>query len=150
MIDIKRERYELMENDRQAVYDKYNGHCAYCGCEITMKQMQVDHILPQDLIDGFIAGSRELTDDYTPIEKKACKSVRESKDMNHIDNLLPACRSCNFYKQTFHINDFRQNLEDTIWHKLEKLFNYKMLKKYGMIEECRRPVVFFFEEYGDA
>lgn len=29
---------------RHAVYAKYNGHCAYCGCEIDYKDMQVDHI----------------------------------------------------------------------------------------------------------
>ena len=29
---------------RQQVYDSLNGHCGYCGCEITYKEMQVDHI----------------------------------------------------------------------------------------------------------
>lgn len=29
---------------RELVYAKYNGHCAYCGSEITLKDMQVDHI----------------------------------------------------------------------------------------------------------
>lgn len=24
---------------RQEIYDKYNGHCAYCGCEIELKDM---------------------------------------------------------------------------------------------------------------
>ena len=28
---------------REAVYRKYNGHCAYCGCELEYKDMQVDH-----------------------------------------------------------------------------------------------------------
>lgn len=32
---------------RQAVYAKYNGHCAYCGCEIDYNDMQVDHIEPK-------------------------------------------------------------------------------------------------------
>ncbi len=35
-----------MKIDRQQVYDKCDGHCAYCGVEITLKQMQVDHIQP--------------------------------------------------------------------------------------------------------
>ena len=29
---------------RQQVYDKYNGRCAYCGCKLEYKDMQVDHI----------------------------------------------------------------------------------------------------------
>lgn len=31
---------------REAVYAKYDGHCAYCGRAIDIKDMQVDHFLP--------------------------------------------------------------------------------------------------------
>ena len=31
---------------RIRVYEKYNGHCAYCGRAIQYKVMQVDHIVP--------------------------------------------------------------------------------------------------------
>ena len=31
---------------REAVYAKYDGHCAYCGRDIDIKDMQVDHFLP--------------------------------------------------------------------------------------------------------
>ena len=36
-----------MKINRQEVYDKCYGHCGYCGCEITFKEMQVDHIVSQ-------------------------------------------------------------------------------------------------------
>lgn len=29
---------------RKQVYAKYNGHCAYCGCEIPEKGFNVDHL----------------------------------------------------------------------------------------------------------
>ena len=29
---------------RIALYEKYNHRCAYCGCELKYKDMQVDHI----------------------------------------------------------------------------------------------------------
>nr|UVY57535.1 MAG: ICEA Protein [Bacteriophage sp.] len=32
---------------REAVYAKYDGHCAYCGRAIDIKDMQVDHFKPQ-------------------------------------------------------------------------------------------------------
>lgn len=32
---------------REVVYNKYNGHCAYCGKKIAYKDMQVDHFKPQ-------------------------------------------------------------------------------------------------------
>ena len=135
-----------MKIDRAAVYKKYDGHCAYCGCKLTMKQMQVDHIIPQYLIGAYLVnGDKYLELRPTPIEQKAAMSIFEYTDGDHMDNLLPSCRQCNFYKQTFSIDDFRHNLEDTIWHKLEKDFNYRLLKKYGCIEEHREPIVFYFE-----
>ena len=39
----------ISKKTREIVYNKYNGHCAYCGCEIEMKDMQVDHIVPKYL-----------------------------------------------------------------------------------------------------
>jgi len=32
--------------NRELVHSKFGGRCAYCGVEITIKQMQVDHIVP--------------------------------------------------------------------------------------------------------
>lgn len=29
---------------KKLVYQKYNGHCAYCGCEIPEKGFNVDHL----------------------------------------------------------------------------------------------------------
>ena len=31
---------------RVKVYRKYDGHCAYCGCGLEYKMMQVDHVRP--------------------------------------------------------------------------------------------------------
>ena len=31
---------------RQKVYQKYGGHCAYCGKQLSMKEMTVDHVKP--------------------------------------------------------------------------------------------------------
>ena len=42
-------RKKFTKSERQQIYDMFNGHCAYCGCEITLKQMQADHIEPLEL-----------------------------------------------------------------------------------------------------
>ena len=55
--------------DRQAIYAKYGGRCAYCGHPIDIKDMQVDHIFPK---------------------------WRGGPDA--MENLNPSCRMCNFYK----------------------------------------------------
>lgn len=38
------QRRKLTKDERMAVYEKTNGHCAYCGCELEYKDMQVDHV----------------------------------------------------------------------------------------------------------
>ena len=87
------ERRRLSKAERQAVYDKMGGHCAYCGREITLQQMQADHVIPIELYDAYA-----LLDGLNP-------------DPNNLDNLLPACRSCNNYKHTLMLDRFRAALE---------------------------------------
>lgn len=103
---------------REKVYNKYNGHCAYCGCDISIKEMQVDHINAH-----YLGGTDE------------------------IDNYMPACRPCNFYKSTFGIDVFRERLQTTLLDNLKNTFNYKMLVKYGLIKEDVKPIVFYFEKF---
>ena len=38
------ERKKLTAAERQQIYKKFGGRCAYCGCEITIKEMQADQI----------------------------------------------------------------------------------------------------------
>ena len=40
------QRRKLTKDERMAVYRKTNGRCAYCGCVLEYKDMQVDHIIP--------------------------------------------------------------------------------------------------------
>lgn len=110
-------RKSIPKKVREEVYQVYNGHCAYCGCEIEYKDMQVDHIKAHYL---------------------------NGEDIK--DNYRPSCRMCNFYKSTFGIEQFRKNVK-TIPQRLEKEFIYRLAKKYGIIEEIDKEVKFYFEEY---
>lgn len=46
-------RKSIPKHIRQQVYEKYGGHCAYCGKALEYKDMQVDHMIP--LLDKFWA-----------------------------------------------------------------------------------------------
>ena len=37
-------RKQIAQKIRKQVYEKCNRHCAYCGCELEYKDMQVDHV----------------------------------------------------------------------------------------------------------
>ena len=54
-------RKPIPKSLRLKVYDKYRGHCAYCGKEIVMKDMQVDHIIP---VMKSYYGAREEAERY--------------------------------------------------------------------------------------
>lgn len=70
----------MTKHKRFLVYMKYEGHCAYCGCNIE-KSFTVDHIKAQ---------AKGGTDDMS--------------------NLFPACRVCNLAKGKLSVSEFRQRL----------------------------------------
>jgi 5-methylcytosine-specific restriction endonuclease McrA len=116
------------------VYDKFNGHCAYCGCELELKSMQVDHIFPQ--AKNHWVGSEKM---------QQFTDVKIPNDINDISNLNPACRACNYEKRDNNLETFRENL----LHKIEllnKVFNYKIVKKFSLIQETEQPIKFYFEQ----
>lgn len=113
-------RKNIPQKIRKQVYEKYGGHCAYCGCELEYKDMQVDHVA----------------------------SVYWNNGGNEIDNLMPACRMCNFYKSTFTLDKFRERLQ-SLTERLDRDFTYRLAKKYGIITERKEPVVFYFERLED-
>lgn len=108
---------------RAAVYDKYEGHCAYCGREITIKQMQVDHRVPKfHFID-----QDDLRDD--------------------IENLEPSCAHCNHYKGGFELDEFRRLLKQL--HKaLSKVHKNRVAQGFGIVTLRPWDGVFYFEKQG--
>lgn len=38
----------MKKEDRIKVWEKYGHHCAYCGKEIKLEDMQVDHFVPKN------------------------------------------------------------------------------------------------------
>ena len=106
-----------MKIDRQKVYDKYNGHCAYCGKPISIKDMQVDHILPK---------RNGGTDD--------------------IDNLNPSCRLCNHYKRAADTETFRNVLLGELIKKLMKIYIFRVALDYGIISINGWDKKFYYEK----
>ena len=120
-----------MKIDRQKVYNMCDGHCGYCGKEITLKQMQVDHKEP-------------IFRNYTEKELEWYKRVRGTNEMG---NLLPSCARCNRWKSTYTIEEFRKEISLQIERLNNYNNNYRMAKDYNLIEETNNPVVFYYEKW---
>ena len=115
--------------NRNEVYNKCNGRCAYCGKEITIKQMQVDHKEP-------------IFRDYTD---KVLKSINRDRGTDDMDNLLPSCARCNRWKSTYTIEQFRNEIQQQIKRLNNYNNNYRMVKDYSLIVETDNPVIFYYE-----
>lgn len=101
---------------RSAVYAKCGGRCGYCGHEISIESMQIDHIHPK------VAGG---TDDFA--------------------NLLPACRVCNNYKLFFSLGAFRKMISNQINLLRRNAMNFRMAERYGLSFVYPSEIVFYFE-----
>lgn len=127
-------RKPLSKKQREALYQKYNGRCAYCGAEIKIEEMQADHIFSiYHAESGRVAGYNVPTDEQ----------------LNSIDNFRPSCRACNYYKSTYDIDSFRRAIKEMLWKNLKKTFAYRMALKYGLIEEHDINIEFYFEKLGE-
>lgn len=125
-----------MKIDRAKVHEKCGGHCGYCGVEIEIKEMQVDHIIPSSFYLHHIKNKHRVPSFLSHLTES---------DVNHIDNLLPTCRVCNKWKSAHDLELFRRELSEQVKRLNDYSSNYRIAKKYGQIEETPKPIVFYFE-----
>jgi 5-methylcytosine-specific restriction endonuclease McrA len=121
---------------REQVYQKCQGHCGYCGDEIQIKEMQVDHIIPQYNFSIHVSNRFRIPTFLTHLEE--C-------DKDHIDNLMPTCRVCNKWKSTFDLEQFRKEVFEQVKRLNDYSANFRMAKKYRLVIENVKPIVFYFE-----
>lgn len=100
---------------RQAVYNKYDGHCAYCGKKIEYSEMQVDHQI-----------------------------AKRNGGADDIKNLYPACRRCNHYKRAQGLESFRDYIK-TLHTRIANDYIVKVGLDYGIVELNPFDGEFYFE-----
>lgn len=124
----------LSKDMREAIRIKFQGRCAYCGCELG-DRWHVDHMEPvmREVKTVKKNGSYRLV---------SGKPLRPEND--RLDNLVPACPSCNIDKHCLTVEEWRANLHWTI-NTLNKNRAYKFAKKFGLVEEVLKPIRFYFE-----
>ena len=69
---------------RDYVFQKFNGKCAYCGCNLEFDSFHVDHVFPK------------------------------SKSVTHEYIYFPACQECNMAKGNLSLEEFRYKIESYI------------------------------------
>lgn len=117
-----------MSKKRQAIWDKSNGHCWYCGCELGEKGWHADH--------------------FEPIVRNWWTDTCKHPERDNEENKVPACASCNIIKGSVSIESFRGYIEGFMTSLNRDSTQYKFAKRYGLIQETEQPVKFWFEENG--
>jgi hypothetical protein len=111
---------KMITQTRQAVYKKFNGHCAYCGIKLTFGAMHIDHAIPK-VFGGL--------DDY--------------------GNLMPSCHACNNYKSACRIEEFRNQLNklfETKAYMFKSTVKARILEQFGVISYSEWNGKFYFEK----
>ena len=107
----------IRPENKEEVYNKYKGHCAYCGKIIDYRNMQIDHIKP-----------------------------RAFGGLDNIENLNPSCRQCNHYKRGMPLEDFRNIWLGKLHERLLKQYTIKVAISYGIVKIKPFNLKFYFEK----
>lgn len=111
---------------RLIVFNKYDGLCAYCGCDLTEHPFNVDHLIP----------------------KRRYKNRSENdppSGSDDIENLMPCCESCNCCKSDSTLEQFRYRILDRLARLNECSSEYRIAKRFGLIKETSKEIQFHFE-----
>ena len=114
----------MTKKERELIFNKYNGKCAYCGCELK-KGFHVDHI--------------------EPIVRNWLNGTCEKPENENLENYNPSCPSCNIQKNSYTLEQFRENIKQFVNSLNQYSTQYKFAKKYGLVSENEIDVKFYFE-----
>ncbi len=120
----------MAKANRSEILAKCNGRCAYCGGEITLKSMQVDHVEPV----------------FRNHSDAQLKWYGRDRGTDSPENLLPSCARCNRWKSTFTLEQFRKIVESSVDRLERDTPNFRLARDFGIIEVKKDQVVFYFEK----
>jgi 5-methylcytosine-specific restriction endonuclease McrA len=107
-----------MKPNRLNIFNKFAGHCAYCGIELDLCNMHIDHQVPQ---------------------------VSSRDDVHTEKNYFPACPICNGWKHSDNLESFRRSIQQQVRKCRDYSRNFRMAERYGLVREVEKPIVFYFE-----
>lgn len=139
----------MKKSDREIVFNKYGGKCAYCGTEL-LKGWHVDEVKPVVRNRKWIASHWDditkpkcVDEDYKNpkyrqwIEGKWVADGCTYPENFNIDNQMPACASCNINKHSGSLEDFRNLIQGFMKHLNEVNTQYKIA---GVCVKLRRTI----------
>lgn len=133
---------KLTPKQRAILRMKFDGKCAYCGCELPEKGWHADHVEPI---------LRISTQDMNAAEKGLWKLKNTGESyrphLDNLENIFPACQPCNLLKSTYSVEMFRKQISLQVERGRKSSMNFRTAERFGLIKTTDIPVVFWFERY---
>lgn len=126
----------MTKKERETIFHKFGGCCAYCGC-LLQKGWHADHIKPIRRKFKYDKGKQKV------VHTGECRYPKREC----ADNYFPACASCNINKHSMSIEEFRKLVSGFITSLNRDSVQYRIAKRYGLLQETEKPVTFYFEQY---
>lgn len=128
----------LTKKQRAELRGKFDGKCAYCGCELGSK-WHADHIIPikRTIVEKIENGRPRLTttmDGVNPV-------------LDVVENMYPACVQCNLLKSSSSVEGFRKNLSRQVEKAIEYNNHFRTALRFGQVQLTESSIVFWFERY---
>jgi hypothetical protein len=129
---------KLTKRQREALRAKFDGRCAYCGCELGPR-WHADHVEP--VLRKLQAVQTERGWKYVSTSETWCP------EHDHTDNLMPACPPCNNHKHSHNLESWRHELGRAREILRKNYSTYRIAVRFGFVSEADdAPVVFHFEK----
>lgn len=149
------------KEERQFIFNKYDGRCAYCSEELK-KGWHVDELMPVIRNRSYIKAG--FFNKHTKLRKQPHEKAINNPDFEwklgryvndgcqyperfNLDNQMPSCASCNINKHSGSLEEFRSLIQGFKKHLNGVNTQYKITKRYGLVVEVEKPVVFYFETF---
>ncbi|ELQ6126734.1 HNH endonuclease [Cronobacter sakazakii] len=131
---------KLTKKQRDELRMKFDGRCAYCGCELPEKGWHADHVEP-------VHRKFEIDEEA---RSKGQWRLRQTGEFfcphnDKLENLFPACAPCNLFKSVFDIEEFRRQIAFQAGRALKTSVNFRTAERFGLVQVIDKPVVFWFE-----
>ena len=88
--------------------------------------------------DSMVADTRSLVN----------KHIQKAEDIieDPLENYNPSCPSCNIQKNSYTLEQFRDNIKKFVNSLNQYNTQYKFAKRYGLVKETEVDVAFYFEQ----
>jgi hypothetical protein len=118
----------LNKKTRLEVWAKYDFKCAYCGRDIEYKGMQINLLNPAFHVDFNVNNKRDFL------------------KIRSMENLMPSCISCNFFKRKDGLEKFRERMTN-VHKRIESDTLNKIAITFNLIKVKPFSGKFYFERY---